>query len=34
MTLVLTENLARKIEQSEIEALESRLTSVKNIEGD
>lgn len=29
MSLVITENLARKIEQSEIEALESRLAAVK-----
>lgn len=33
MTLVLSENLARRIEQSEIEALVSRLTAVKKIEG-
>lgn len=33
MSLILTEELARKIEQSEIELLESRLTGVQKIEG-
>ncbi|MCJ7842833.1 GNAT family N-acetyltransferase [Lederbergia sp. NSJ-179] len=33
MSLILTEELARRIEQSEIELLESRLTGVQSIEG-
>src|SRR5699024_11042034 len=33
MSHVLTEQLARRIEQSEIEALKSRLTAIKEIEG-
>jgi len=33
MSLVLTEDLARRIERAEIEALESRLTAIKKIDG-
>ncbi len=33
MTLVLTKELARKIEDSEVEALESRLAAIQGIEG-
>lgn len=33
MSLILTKDLARKIEQSEIEALKSRLTSIQKMEG-